>query len=136
MSKIDLNLTSGGTINQGIVIKGGGKSLPVYTRNVGIIFFDPEDLKSLGVYPLTPVLVSSKMNKVIVFAQESPDAPHKGIAFMPRGPWCNLLVNPDTMGSGCSMFKNTEISVEPVTDGKKPLNMPELIKQYYLEEAA
>jgi formylmethanofuran dehydrogenase subunit D len=34
------------------------------------------------------------------------------------------------------MFKSTEISVEPATDGKKPLNMPELIKQYYLESAA
>ncbi|MHA1728755.1 MAG: molybdopterin dinucleotide binding domain-containing protein [Promethearchaeota archaeon] len=136
MPKIELNLTSGGTINQGVVIKGGGKTLPVYTRNVGIIFLDPEDLKSLGAYPLTPVKVTSEMNEVIVFVQESPDAPHKGIAFMPRGPWCNLLFIPKTYSSGCPMFKNTKITVEQAPEGKKPLNMPELMSKYYLENTA
>ena len=134
MPKIEVNLTSGGTINQGIVIKGGGKSLPVYTRNAGIIFLDPEDLKSLSVYPLTAVKVTSKMNEVIVFVQESPDAPHKGVAFMPRGPWVNALVDPNTYGSGCSMFKDTKVTIESPTNDEKPLNMPEFMKKYYLEE--
>jgi len=133
--KIEVKLTSGGTINQGIVIKGGGKSLPVYTRNVGIIFLDPIDLKELGVYPLTPVKVTSKMNEIIVFAQESPDAPHPGVAFMPRGPWVNALVDPNTYSSGCSMFKNTPVSIEPAPEGVKPMNMPELMKKYYIEKA-
>ena len=132
MAKLELKLTSGATINQGMVAKGGGKGLPVYTRNAGIIFLDTEDFKELGIYPLTPVKVSSEMNEVIVFAQISPDAPHKGVAFMPRGPWCNLLILPNTYSSGAPMYKNTPITVEPAP-GERPLNMPELMKKYYIE---
>ena len=135
-NKINLQLTSGGTIDQGVVTKGGGKMLSTYTRNAGKIFIDPEDMKSLGVMPNSPVKVTSAFNEVIVFAQQSPDAPHKGVGFMPRGPWCNLLVNPETYNSGCAMFKQTDITVEPATNGEVPLDMPKLIKAYYLDKIA
>ncbi|MCP4762226.1 MAG: molybdopterin dinucleotide-binding protein [archaeon] len=133
MTKIEVRLTSGGSIGQGVVTKGGGKALSAYTRNAGIIFLDSEDLKKLGVYPLTPVRIKSEMNEVIVYAQESSDGPHPGVAFMPRGPWCNLLVRPKTYSSGCAMFKDTDITVEPAPTGVKPLDMPQLMRKYYIE---
>ncbi|TFG18572.1 MAG: molybdopterin dinucleotide-binding protein [Promethearchaeota archaeon] len=134
MSKIKLRLTSGATIDQGVVIKGGGKALPVYTRNAGIIFLDPSDLKKLDLYPMAVVKISNEMNEVLVYAQISPDAPHPGVAFMPRGPWANTLIIPNTYSSGAPMYKNTEITVESITTNEKPLNMPELMRKYYLEK--
>ncbi|MHA1819040.1 MAG: molybdopterin dinucleotide binding domain-containing protein [Promethearchaeota archaeon] len=134
MGQIKVVLTTGGTIMQGVTTKGGGKALPIYTRNVGVIFLDPDDLKELGVVPGTPVKVKSKFNEVIVTAKLSPDAPHKKIAFMPRGPWCNLLVDPQTFDSGTPMYKYNEITIEPAAEGERPLNMPELMKKYYLEK--
>ena len=134
MAKIKLKLTSGATIGQGVIIKGGGKSLPVYTRNAGIIFLDPADLKKLDLYPMAVVKVSNEMNEVLVYVQISPDAPHPGVAFMPRGPWANTLIVPKTYSSGAPMYKNTEITVETITTNEKPLNMPELMKKYYLEK--
>ncbi len=134
MSKIKLKLTSGATVDQGVIIKGGGKELPVYTRNAGIIFLDPDDLKKLNLIPMAVVKVTSVMNEVLVYAQISPDAPHPGIAFMPRGPWVNTLIIPETHSSGAPMYKNTEIWVEPVTSNEKPMNMPELMKHYYLSK--
>ncbi len=134
MAKIKLKLTSGATIGQGVIIKGGGKSLPVYTRNAGIIFLDPADLKKLDLYPMAVVKVSNEMNEVLVYVQISPDAPHPGVAFMPRGPWANTLIVPKTYSSGAPMYKNTDIIVETITTNEKPLNMPELMKKYYLEK--
>lgn len=136
MPKIEVMITSGATINQGVVAKGGGKALPMYTRNAGIIFLDPEDFRKLAIYPLTPVKLSNEFNEVIVYAQISPDAPHKGVGFMPRGPWCNLLIHPETHSSGCPMYKSTKVTIEAAEDGQKPLNMPELMKKYYIEQAA
>ncbi|MBN2156632.1 MAG: molybdopterin dinucleotide-binding protein [Candidatus Lokiarchaeota archaeon] len=134
MSKIKLNLTSGATIDQGVIIKGGGKGLPIYTRNAGLIFLDPSDLKKLDLYPMSVVKVSNELNEVIVYAQISPDAPHPGLAFMPRGPWANTLIRPETYSSGAPMYKNTEVWVESVTTNAKPMNMPELMKHYYLNK--
>jgi len=132
--KITVKLTSGATIDQGVVIKGGGKGLPVYTRNAGIIFLDPTDLKKLDLYPMAIVKVSNEMNQVLVYVQISPDAPHPGVAFMPRGPWANTLIIPKTYSSGAPMYKNTEVVIEPVNSNEKPLNMPELMKKYYLDK--
>lgn len=136
LTKIEVKLTSGATIKQGIVAKGGGKGLPVYTRSAGIIFLDPEDLKKLALLPLSPVKVKNEMNEVIVLAQLSPDAPHPGVAFMPRGPWANLLINPYTYNSGCPMYKNTTVTIEPADSSQKPLDMPELMKKYYINKVA
>jgi formylmethanofuran dehydrogenase subunit D len=133
VSKITVKLTSGATIDQGVIIKGGGKGLPVYTRNAGVIFLDPMDLKKLDLYPMAIVKVSNEMNQVLVYVQISPDAPHPGVAFMPRGPWANTLIIPKTYSSGAPMYKNTEVTIEPVNSNEKPLNMPELMKKYYLD---
>ena len=108
--------------------------MPVYTRSAGIIFLDPSDLKKLDLYPMAVVKVSNEMNEVLVYVQISPDAPHPGVAFMPRGPWANTLIVPKTYSSGAPMYKNTEITVETITTNEKPLNMPELMKKYYLEK--
>jgi len=134
LSKINLKLISGATVDQGVIIKGGGKALPVYTRSAGIIFLDPIDLKKLDLFPMSVVRVSNELNEVVVYAQISPDAPHPGIAFMPRGPWVNTLIIPTTYSSGAPMYKSTEVWVEPVSTNEKPLNMPELMKKYYLEK--
>ncbi|MBD3354174.1 MAG: molybdopterin dinucleotide-binding protein [Candidatus Lokiarchaeota archaeon] len=136
MVKLNIRLTSGGTINQGQVTKSGGKSLPMYTKHVGSIFLDKDDFNKLQVFPMTPVKVRSEFNEVIVYAQISADGPHPGVGFIPRGPWCNLLVDPYTYSSGCPMFKDTPVTVEPADSHEKPLNMPELMKKYYIEKAA
>jgi len=132
MVKLNLRLTTGGSINQGVCTKSASKPFSEYTTHVGCIYLDSEDFKALEIFPMTPVKVKSAFNEVIVYAQISADGPHKGIAFMPRGPWCNLIVDPYTYSSGCSMFKDVPITVEPAKTHEKPLDMPELMKKYYL----
>ncbi len=134
MPKIELRMTTGGTLNQGVSTKGGRKEIPFYTRNAAIVFLDPDDFNVLQIYPNSPVKITSPFGEIIAIADLSPDAPHKGIAFMPRGPWTNQLVNPETYSNGTPMYKETNISIEPADPAAKPLNMPEFMRKTYIEK--
>ncbi|HMF29770.1 MAG TPA: molybdopterin dinucleotide binding domain-containing protein [Candidatus Lokiarchaeia archaeon] len=134
MPTISVRMTTGGTTDQGVSTKGGRKERTTYTRACAILFLDPTDLNQLQIYPNSPVKVTSAFGEVIAMADLSPDAPHPGLAFMPRGPWTNILVNPDTGSNGTPMYKNTNIEVEPVDNNIKPMDMPEFMRKNYIEK--
>lgn len=132
MAKIKLSITSGATVAQGVTAKGGGKKLTEYRTNAAIVFLDPSDLKKLEIFPGTAVEISNEFGKVVVTAQLTPDGPHPGVGFMPRGPWANVIISPDTFSSGCPGYKGTDVEVEPKPD-KRPLEMADLMRQEYIE---
>ena len=127
-------MTTGGTLNQGVATKGGRKERPTYTNACATVFLDPDDFKNLQIYPNSPVKISSKFGEIIAIADLSPDAPHKGIAFMARGPWVNYLIDPETFSNGTPMFKETPVSIEPAEPTAKPLDMPDFIRKNYIEK--
>ncbi|MHA1371901.1 MAG: molybdopterin dinucleotide binding domain-containing protein [Promethearchaeota archaeon] len=133
MPVIKLNITSGATVAQGVVAKGGGKKLTDYRVNAAVIFMDKEDLKKLGILPGTSVELRNEFGKVVVTAQITPDGPHPGVGFMPRGPWANVIIDPETRSSGAPMYKDTVVECEPVPD-KSPLEMADLMRQEYIEK--
>jgi formylmethanofuran dehydrogenase subunit D len=134
MPTITVTMTTGGTVEQGVSTKGGRKEQPFYTKRAAIIFLDPTDFNQLQIYPQSPVKVTSEQGEIIAIADLSPDAPHPGIAFMPRGPWTNRLISPITYSAGTPMYKSTTITIEPVDNREKPLNMPEFIRKNYIEK--
>ncbi len=111
MATIQVNLISGRSIQQGVVIEGG-KEKPAYRTASGIIELDPSDLKKLGAWKNTNVRVSSDYGNVIVKAIETTQGPHPGLAFIPMGPWANQIVNPNTYSTGMPTFKGTPVKVE------------------------
>jgi len=111
LAKITLNLITGRTIQQGVSMEGG-KEKPAYRDACGIIEMDPEDFKRLGVWRNTNVRVTSEYGSVIVKAVEATQGPHPGIAYIPMGPWANMVVNPRTYSTGMPTFKGTPIEVE------------------------
>lgn len=131
MPAIPLHITSGATVPQGVVAKGGGKKLTDYKNTAAIVFLDKDDLHKMGTYPGTAVELRNEFGKVVVTAVLSPDAPHPGIGFMPRGPWCNVIIDPCTRLSGCPMYKDTPVECEPVPD-KEPLEMADLMRTEYI----
>ncbi|MHA1791174.1 MAG: molybdopterin dinucleotide binding domain-containing protein [Promethearchaeota archaeon] len=132
MPAIKIHVTSGATVPQGVVAKGGGKKLIDYKNNAAIIYLDMEDFKKLETYPGTAVELRNEFGKVTVTAQISPDSPHPGIGFMPRGPWANVIISPETRSSGCPMYKDTLVEIEPVPE-KQPLEMAELMRTEYID---
>ena len=112
MAKIQLNLISGRTIQQGVAIEGG-KEKPSYREACGIIELDAEDFSKLGIYRNTNVRVTSAYGTVIVKAVDATQGPHPGLGWIPMGPWANSIVNPNTYSTGMPTFKGTPVEVEP-----------------------
>jgi len=90
----------------------GGKEKPAYRDACGIIEMDAEDFKKLGAWRNTNVRVTSPHGSVIVKAIEATQGPHPGVAWIPMGPWANMVVNPDTYSTGMPTFKGTPVEVE------------------------
>ncbi len=124
---IKLNLITGRTIQQGVAMEGG-KDKPAYTAACGIIEMDPADFKRLGAFHNTNVRVTSDYGSVVVKAVEATQGPHPGIAYIPMGPWANMVVNPYTYSTGMPTFKGTPITVE-VAKTEKVLGALDLVRK-------
>jgi formylmethanofuran dehydrogenase subunit D len=90
----------------------GGKEKEAYRQACGIIEMDSSDLKKLGAWKNTNVRVTSPYGTVIVKAIETTQGPHPGVAFIPMGPWANMVVNPTTYSTGMPTFKGTPVQIE------------------------
>jgi len=111
VTKISLNLLTGRTIQQGSTMEGG-KEKKAYTKAVAIIEMTPEDMKRLKVWKNTNVRVSNEFGSVVVKAVLAEQGLHSGDAYMPMGPWANMVVDPNTYSTGMPTFKGTPIEVE------------------------
>jgi len=112
LAKIQLNLISGRTIQQGVAIEGG-KEKPAYREACGIIELDAEDFKKLGIYRNSNVRVTSPYGTVVVKAVDATQGPHPGLGWIPMGPWANSITNPNTYSTGMPTFKGVPVEVEP-----------------------
>ncbi len=115
VTKISLNLITGRTIQQGVSMEGG-KEKKAYTKACGIIEMDPSDMKKLNVWKNTNVRVTSEFGTVIVKAVEATQGPHPGLAYIPMGPWANMVVDPNTYSMGMPTFKGVPVEVEVATN--------------------
>ena len=128
MPKIQLNLITGRTIQQGVAIEGG-KEKPKYREACGIIELDPSDFEKLGAWRNTNVRVTSEFGSVVVKAIDATQGPHPGLGWIPMGPWANSVTNPNTYSTGMPTFKGTPVEVEPAPNEPVLLGI-ELVQRY------
>lgn len=77
-----------------------------------IIKLDHADLKQLDLKKGDTVILKNSFGRVVVKAMESGyETPHKGIAYMPKSPWSNMLVSDETGGTGIPKFKDISVTV-------------------------
>jgi len=98
--------------------KEKGKKTSEYIDSVTVCEFDPSDLEALGVRPGENVKISTAHGSVILKAVESKQTPHKGIIFIPYGPWANMLISPETEGTGMPSFKGIPTTIVPAPDSR------------------
>jgi formylmethanofuran dehydrogenase subunit D len=91
---------------------------------------DPDDLRELGIKEGTNILVSTNNGSVILKALKSLRTPHRGIIYIPYGPWANVIVDPETQGVGMPSLKGIPAEVETVKD-KPVLSLRELLKEQF-----
>lgn len=83
-----------------------------YMNHSAVIKLDPADLKQLNVKKGDTVILKNSFGRVVVRAEESGyETPHRGIAFMPKSPWSNMLVSDETGGTGVPKFKDISVTV-------------------------
>ncbi len=117
MSLNNLILLTGRTIGQGVALEGG-KMTKENVRAAAICAFDREDFKKLDCLAGTPVKIITDHGEVTVYSTISEEGPHRGIIFIPMGPWANQIVNPDSQACGTPTYKGMKASVEVTPQGK------------------
>jgi len=122
-------LVTGRTIEQGVG-KERGKASAEYFESASACFMDPEDMKKLAIKENSNVCVSTSFGSVVLKALESASAPHKGIIFVPYGPWANVVVDPETSGVGMPSFKGIPAHVEASSD-RPVLKLDELLRTQF-----
>jgi formylmethanofuran dehydrogenase subunit D len=132
MPKLNVTLLTGRTLRQGQG-KEYGKLSERYWKSVTICEIDPEDMKSLGVKEDQNVKITTDCSSVVVRAVKSLRAPHRGVVFVPYGPWISIVMNAKTHGTGMPTFKGIEVAIEQAFD-EKVLQLPELLRQHFKKE--
>ncbi|MBS7644929.1 MAG: molybdopterin dinucleotide binding domain-containing protein [Candidatus Bathyarchaeia archaeon] len=116
-----VKLVTGRSLKQGVG-KELGKFSREYFENASICELDPEDMEAMGVIEGSNVEVSTPHGSAILRAVRSRQAPHKGLAFIPYGPWASMLTGSDTQSSGMPSLKGLDAELKPEARGEvKPL---------------
>lgn len=116
-------LVSGRTSKQGTSLEVG-KTSDEYFDNVAVIEMNEDDIKEIGAKESKPVEVSTKFGSTVVRCKKS--NLDRGIAFMPYGPWINMITEGDTRGTGMANLKDLEAEISAT--GKNVPTIVEIVK--------
>lgn len=102
--------------------QGRGKELGKFSKeyfdNVSICELDPDDMKAIGVEEGSKVVISTPQGSVTLRAVKSRQAPHRGLVFIPYGPWASILMSSDTQSSGMPSLKGLDAELKSTGDGE------------------
>ena len=132
MPKVKVLLLTGRTIDQGKG-KESGKLSKEYLDNVVLCFFDPNDMKTLGIKEGQNVKVTTAFGSVVLKAVKSLRAPHPKVVFVPYGPWASLVMDPETHGTGMPSLKGIPAEIE-LESAEKVLSLQDLLREFYRGE--
>jgi len=104
-------LVTGRSLGQGLGLELG-KFSDTYFRSATTCEMNPEDMGKLKVEAGELVRISTNHGSVTVRAIKALEELPQGIVFIPYGPWINLVVRPETHGTGMPSFKGIEVEVE------------------------
>ncbi|MFQ6129477.1 MAG: molybdopterin dinucleotide binding domain-containing protein [Candidatus Hadarchaeaceae archaeon] len=108
MNYMKVILINGRTTKQGASLEMG-KTSEEYSNDVAVIMMNESDMKKISVKEGEHVEVRTKFGSAVVRCIES--RIDRGIAFMPYGPWANILIGGDTQGTGMPDYKGVEAKI-------------------------
>jgi formylmethanofuran dehydrogenase subunit D len=120
---IEVEIISGRTLDQGATVEE--KLTDEYFKAVNYCELSEEDFNALNLSEGDRVRVKTDFGEVVVYAVKNKDL-KKGMAFIPMGPYANMVIDPNTDGTGMPQFKGIKGVVEKTED--KVLTVKELIE--------
>ncbi|MEM2739527.1 MAG: molybdopterin dinucleotide binding domain-containing protein [Candidatus Bathyarchaeia archaeon] len=122
--RLKIVLITGRSIKQGRS-KDVGKFFDEYREAISTCEMNPMDMEALGIPRGGYIDISSPYGSVTVQATPSPDIP-RGVAFIPYGVIANVIIPPDTEGTGIPRSKGLEVWITPST--KHPQDLRDIIE--------
>lgn len=116
MDKLNVIVNTGTSIIQAFYEKKGSTLKDEYRQATAIAFMDPRDMEKLNLVAHDKINVKSKWGNVTVYVDKSHDAPHEGMIFMPKGPWANIVINPETYCCNIPTFKGVQAIITKSDD--------------------
>ncbi len=132
MPKLEVSLLTGRTIDQGRG-KECGKLSEEYSESVSVCEMDPEDIRYIGARENENVRITTDFGSTVLKIVKSLRTPHPKVVFVPYGPWANLVVNPETHGTGMPSLKGIRAEIEPAPK-EKVLGLRELLKTHFRKQ--
>ncbi len=120
---VEVEIISGRTLEQGATVEE--KLTEEYFNAVNYCELSEDDFNALGLSEGDRVKVKTEFGEVVVYAVKSKDL-QKGMAFIPMGPYANMIIDPSTDGTGMPQFKGIKGTVEKTDE--KVLTVKELVE--------
>jgi len=120
---VEVEIISGRTLDQGATVEE--KLTDEYFKAVNYCELSEDDFNALGLGEGDRVKVKTEFGEVVVFAVKNKDL-QKGMAFIPMGPYANMIIDPNTDGTGMPQFKGIKGTVEKTDE--KVLTVKELVE--------
>lgn len=105
MDELEVVINTGSSIIQAFYEKKGSTLKDEYRQSTAVAFMDSEDMDLLSLKPRDKIDVITKWGEVTLFVDKSHDAPHRGMIFIPKGPWSNIIVSPETYCCNIPTYK-------------------------------
>ncbi|AWX32671.1 molybdopterin dinucleotide binding domain-containing protein [Methanosphaera sp. BMS] len=105
MDELDIIINTGSSVIQAFYEKKGSTLKDEYRQATAVAFMDQEDMELLSLNPRDKIDVITKWGEVTLFVDISHDAPHRGMIFIPKGPWSNIIVSPETYCCNIPTYK-------------------------------
>ncbi len=105
-------INTGTSIIQAFYEKKGSTLKDEYRQSAAVAFMDINDMQKMKLKPRDKIKVKSQWGEVVLYVDKSHDAPHEGMIFIPKGPWANIVISPETYCCNIPTYKGIPAEIE------------------------
>lgn len=98
-------INTGTSVIQAFYEKKGSTLKDEYRQSAAVAFMDLKDMQKLSLKSRDKIKIKSEWGEVVLYVDISYDAPHEGMVFIPRGPWANIIISPETYCCNVPTYK-------------------------------
>lgn len=105
-------INTGTSVIQAFYEKKGSTLKDEYRQSAAVAFMDINDMQKMKLKPRDKIKVKSQWGEVVLYVDKSHDTPHEGMIFIPKGPWANIVISPETYCCNIPTYKGIPAEIE------------------------
>ena len=108
---MEVIINTGTSIIQAFYEKKGSTLKDEYRQSTAVAFMDINDMEKMSLKPRDKIKVKTEWGEVVLYVDKSHDAPHEGMIFIPKGPWSNIIISPETYCCNIPTYKGIPATI-------------------------